>query len=52
MQSLDNISTVDFAGIDLTARQCALVPVAQRDVATLIPIIEEFVLPGTKIFVT
>ena len=41
-----------FGGIDLTTRQCFFVSVAQRNADTLIPIIEEYILPGTEIFIT
>ena len=41
-----------FGDIDLTTRQCFLVPVAHRNANTLIPIIEEYILPATEIFIT
>ncbi|CAF1619035.1 unnamed protein product, partial [Didymodactylos carnosus] len=35
-----------FGGIDINTRKCFLVPVDQRDATALLPIIEEYVLPG------
>lgn len=35
-----------FGGIDITTRECFLVEVDQRDAATLLPIIEQYILPG------
>ena len=37
-----------FGGIDIT-RKCFLVPVERRDAATLLPIVQQFILPGTTI---
>ena len=39
-----------FGGIDTTTKKCFLVPVAQRDRVTLIPIVQQFILPGTLFF--
>ena len=38
-----------FGGIDRRTRQCFLVPVKDRKAETLIPIIERYIKPGTKI---
>ena len=38
-----------FGGIEETSRKCFLVPVERRNSATLIPIIEKWILPGTTI---
>jgi hypothetical protein len=35
-----------FGGIDTTTRKCFFGTVEHRDAATLLPIIEEFILPG------
>lgn len=39
-----------FGGIDRDTRECFAVLVDQRDANTLIPIIQQFILPGTTIF--
>ena len=36
-------------GIDTTTRQAFLVPVEQRNADTLLPIIQQYILPGTTI---
>ena len=38
-----------FGGIDVQTKKCFLVPVARRDTQTLLPIINEFILPRTTI---
>ena len=38
-----------FGGIDTTTKEGFMVPAARRDANTLIPIIQEFVIPGTTI---
>ena len=38
-----------FGGIDRDTRQCFAVPVDRRDAATLMPIIRQYILPGTTI---
>ena len=38
-----------FGGIDTTTRQAFLVPVEQRNADTLLPIIQQYILPGTTI---
>jgi len=40
---------VVFGGIEEGSRKTFLVPVEKRDRATLIPIIQKFILPGTTI---
>ena len=41
-----------FGGIDLLTRECFLTIVVQRNTNILIPIIEEYILPGTEMFIT
>jgi hypothetical protein len=36
-----------FGGLQRHTKKCFLIPVAQRDAATLLPLIEQHVLPGT-----
>ena len=38
-----------FCGIDRDTRECFVIPVECRDAATLLPIIRQFILPGTTI---
>ena len=38
-----------FSGIDSEFRKCFMVPVDRRDVQTRLPIINQFILPGTTI---
>ena len=38
-----------FGGIERGSNRCFLVEVEQRDANTLLPLIEEWILPGTKI---
>ena len=38
-----------FGGIDTTTKQGFLVPVDQRNADTLLPIIQQYILPGTTI---
>ncbi|CAF1296695.1 unnamed protein product, partial [Rotaria sp. Silwood1] len=38
-----------FGGIDIVTKQCFAVPVDNREAATLLPIIQEYVLPDTTI---
>ena len=38
-----------FGGIDVTAKKGFLIPVGRRDAATLLPIVEQFILPGSTI---
>ena len=39
-----------FGGIDRDTRECFVVPVDRRDAATLLPIIHQYILPGTTIY--
>ncbi|CAF1443342.1 unnamed protein product [Rotaria magnacalcarata] len=39
-----------FGGIDINIKKCFMVPVQQRDAATLLPVITTYVLPGTTIY--
>ncbi len=39
-----------FGGIDRDTRECFAVPVNQQDAANLLPIIQQFILPGTTIY--
>ena len=39
-----------FGGIDRDTRECFAVLVNRRDAATIIPIIHQFILPGTTIY--
>jgi transposase-like protein len=39
-----------LGGIDRETKECFMVPVDRRDAATLLPIIQQFVHPGTRIF--
>ena len=38
-----------FGGIDPATQECFLVPVERRDAATLLPILQQYVLPGTTV---
>ena len=38
-----------FGGIDCDTRECFAIPVECRDAATFLPIIRQFILPGTTI---
>ena len=38
-----------FGGIDTTTKKCFLVPVERRDAATLLSIVQQYILPGTTI---
>ena len=38
-----------FGGVERDSGRCFLVPVKRRDAATLLPLIQEHILPGTKI---
>ena len=39
-----------FGGIDRDTKEILMVPVQDRSAATLVPIIEEYILPGTTIY--
>ena len=38
-----------FGGIDITTKKCFLVPVERRDAATLLPIVQQYIFPGSTI---
>jgi transposase-like protein len=39
-----------FGGVERDSGRCFLVPVDRRDAATLLPLIYEYIAPGTTIY--
>ena len=46
----DHEGQLVFGGVERGSGRCFLVPVEKRDAATLLPLIHEYIAPGTTIY--